>query len=158
MLDSTTLAAIIQMVGALIIAIVLTGKYEKKKQELDRANAFRELFNSFNLRFNALNKVLNEVLDLSDTRKSAGVQLYFTDLTSEQRDKVQDYLNLCSEEFLWKRKGFIDDDVWIAWKLGLSYYLQADPIKELFRREKNGPYRASYYEGFFQEITDILPE
>jgi hypothetical protein len=60
---------------------------------------------------------------------------------------IQDYLNLCAEEFLWYRLGRIDEDVWISWKRGMDYYLQSsEEVKNYFVNEK--AFNQSYYRLF----------
>jgi len=35
-----------------------------------------------------------------------------------------DYLNFCGEEYLWKTKGRIPENVWNFWENGMIYYFK----------------------------------
>ena len=150
-------ATILGAGGAILFAHTVTNTFEKQKHQVEKDLAFRQLFNDFNVRFDNLNGSLNEVLKLAK-EEFAGNILPFDALSTLHQNSIQDYLNLCSEEFLWHRKKFIDEEIWLSWKIGLSYYLKVEPIAELFKRERDGLYAKSYYEGFFKEIADILPQ
>jgi hypothetical protein len=54
---------------------------------------------------------------------------------------LYDYFNLCSEEYLMKKKGYIYPEVWEAWCKGIQDFLKHERIKMLWDKEmKTGSY------------------
>ncbi|MHA7128404.1 hypothetical protein [Algoriphagus namhaensis] len=99
----------------------------------------KELFNEFNKRFDEKNEILNKII--------AGNT--FRDQDILQIEQVVDYLNLCSEEYYWYKKGRIDELVWQSWKKGMMFYLGNANFKRVIedqRKEKD-----SYY-GLYEEL------
>ena len=76
--------------------------YVIEKQQLDEAKLFKELFVEFNRRYDDLNEELNRMAREDPTAP----------LTSANLDCLFDYFNLCGEEFLFYRKGYIYPEVW----------------------------------------------
>lgn len=103
--------------------------------------SFRDLFREFNKRFDDINESLNEIVHAySDSRLETKI--------------IQDYLNLCSEEYLWKKKKRIPKSVWEAWEAGIIDYLKkSQKIKDHFVDEYKRGHDKSYY-GF---LSYILP-
>ncbi|GAA5523311.1 hypothetical protein Asal01_03280 [Fodinibius salicampi] len=64
------------------------------------------------------------------------------ELCSEDESYLVDYFNLCAEEYLFKKKGYIPDDVWKSWENGMEFYMKDDKIKHLWIKEKKSE---SYY-------------
>lgn len=110
---------------------------------LSKDQTFRDLFREFNKRFDDLNESLNEIVDgYSDSRRDNKV--------------IQDYLNLCSEEYLWRKKKRIEKEVWRAWEAGiLDYLLKSEKIKDYFIKEEAND--KSYY-GFIKYIIPKIPK
>jgi hypothetical protein len=145
-------AALISVIPATLVAIaalalsIRQALSESRKSALADSRAQRELFEKFNERFNALNEDLNAIREGQFSaygRKTA-------------QGVIQDYLNLCSEEYLWKKRGLIDDEIWEVWLDGINHYLQSPPIAEVFYREwRDAP--NSYY-GLFQHARLLLPK
>jgi hypothetical protein len=65
------------------------------------------------------------------------------DLTKIELDTLNDYFNLCSEEYLYYVKGFIYPEVWKAWCNGMEYILQNVRIGTYWEKEQMNS--ASYY-------------
>lgn len=64
-------------------------------------------------------------------------------LSTDEENTLNDYFNLCGEEFLFYRKGYIYPEVWQAWHNGMKFYLDKDHrVKEHWEREKKAE---SYY-------------
>lgn len=98
-------------------------------------------FEKFNARYNELNDQLNIIA--SGTAKI---------LTPEQTKVLFDYFNLCAEEFLFHRSGYIDHDVWHSWIAGVKYFARNSAIRSLWESElKSG----SYY-GFTLTLFDTV--
>lgn len=139
-LSDDIIAAYIQAVPAAAIALAAL-LISFNQNRLEKRKAQRDLFEKFNQRFNSLNEDLNAI--------RAGSFAATAQKSAES--VVQDYLNLCSEEYLWRKRGFVDEEVWSAWLSGIHYYLKSPAILKVFVREqKTAPY--SYY-GFFKEVN-----
>ena len=104
MLDSQIVVAIITAIPASIIAIFVAKinknqlRLQEQQAELANKEAQRQLFEKFNERFDKLNEFLNDI----PANKS------LSELEKHEERSVQDYLNLCSEEYLWRTRGLID--------------------------------------------------
>lgn len=83
--------ALLPIVGGAVPLI-----YIFQKQQLDEAILFKDLFRDFNSRYGALNDELNKIKSLPTEQWS-----------DAQRANVDEYFNLCCEEYLYFRKGFI---------------------------------------------------
>ncbi len=146
------ISSTIQAIAAILtpaLAAILFWIYEHRKEKLEKAKAFRELFNEFNKRFDKLNKKLNKIREAS---------LNGTTLPKKYEATIQDYLNLCAEEYLWsteKYRSLIDCKIWSSWLEGIDYYLAAPLIKDYFRIELTGSAQKSYY-GLAQELEKKL--
>lgn len=122
--EDVTLA--ITMVGGIISFF-----YVVQKQQLEELQTFKELFNDFNNRYDKMNEKLNKMhgkpIDIA--------------LTENERDILNDYFNLCSEEYLYYRKGYIYREVWISWCKGMLHFLEDERIKnKWFEEEKTNSY------------------
>ena len=105
---------------------------------IDHDTMFKELFLELNARFDDMNEDLNSIVKNEKP---------VSDKTTEQ--VIQDYLNLCAEEYLWYKKGRIDEEVWKAWRAGMLEYIKTETIKVIFERESD--FDMSYY-GLFGEL------
>ncbi|MFD1314241.1 hypothetical protein [Namhaeicola litoreus] len=121
-----------------LIAIFTTLYFSLNKSWLDHDKIFIDLFHQMNTKFDELNEDLNSIREFGKPMNDRNPDAV-----------IQDYLNLCSEEYLWYMKGRIDESVWVAWKAGMNYYLESDIIKSYFISQK--PYDVSYY-GFINAI------
>jgi hypothetical protein len=63
-------------------------------------------------------------------------------LDPEQLITLMDYFNLCGEEYLYYRQGFLFPEVWKAWYKGMRYFVANARIAAVWREEKKGD---SYY-------------
>ena len=91
-----------------------------QKQALDEAHFIKELLVQFNARYDCLNGELNAII-----RKGC------TDLDPEDIMSLFDYFNLCGEEYLFYRKGYIYPEVWRSWVAGMNLYYKDPKIKRL---------------------------
>jgi hypothetical protein len=106
------------------------------RQHLDETKLFKELFVEFNRRYDRLNSRLNEIC-----RGDSAVPL-----TERERGVVFDYFNLCAEEFLFFRSGYIDAAVWKTWRSGMAFFFNDPRIRDLWNEEcGSADKRASYY-------------
>jgi len=107
--------------------------YFVQKQQLDELNSFRELFADFNSRYDKLNEKLNQIIE-EDGKKT---------LNKTEFDSIlNDYFNLCGEEYLYYKNGYIYPEVWKAWCNGMDYFLRNKTIGDRWAEEEKTD---SYY-------------
>jgi len=109
------------LTGALI-AGVLGFCYFIQQQRVAETHLFKDLFTEFNRRYDAL----NDDLDRIATSGSSGL---------EDKHLIIAYLNLCAEEYLFFREGYIHPVVWRAWCRGMLQYLNSDAFRTIVQRE-----------------------
>jgi len=127
------------------LGVTITAYLGILRQKIDDDKVFRELFNSFNQRYSdQINDEFNKLMIPSESLEPPNKLL------------IIDYFNLCSEEFLWYKKGRIPNDIWKAWEAGIIFNLSIPQVKELFECEtKDKGQKLSYY-GFAEYITSRL--
>jgi len=108
-----------------ILGGILWAAYLVQKQKLDEIHLFKELFTKFNARYNDLNGDINNILRGGDKQE----------LTPQELNKLYDYFNLCGEEYLFYRQGYIPPEVWKAWSNGMRIFLQNTRIREVWKKE-----------------------
>ena len=108
--------------------------YFIQKQQLEELEHFKELFKYFNEKYDTLNEKMNEIAK-GDVKKR---------LTKDEIDTLYDYFNLCSEEYLYFKNGYIYPEVWKAWCNGIEFYLQHKRIGDTWAEEEKEN-SASYY-------------
>lgn len=125
--------------------LIITVYFGIVRISLDRDRIFKELFKEFNERYNhSFNDFLNNLRSRPDIK-----------LDLDERNIVVDYLNLCAEEYLWRKRNRIPNDVWKAWLAGIQENMHIPQVKEVFMEEgRTVKARMSYY-GLFEEIERI---
>jgi len=130
-----------------IVGTVLGLSYFALKQHLEEVRLFKELFSEFNARYDKMSKQLYALLATRPDK----------DLTGEEITLLYGYFNLCAEEYLYYRKGFIYTEVWRAWLNGMVIFFKNPRICSLWEKEL---LTSSYY-GFakvhLQCAADDLP-
>jgi len=126
-----------------VIGVALSVVFFLQKQRLEEIRLFREIFADCNARYDELNEDLNAIV--------SGPQ--DENLTQEQRDTLMDYFNLCGEEFLYYRQGYLYPEVWQAWLNGMKVFFKNPRIAVVWSNEKESK---SYY-GLEHE-TALNPE
>ena len=109
---------------ALFIGIVYSHHARKK--------LFKEVFDNYNDRFRQMNTALNSIDSVGG-------------LSHQDRKLVIDYLALCAEAYVWRKRAIIPGDVWTAWMSRVEIYLQKPSIKQVFDEIK-----ASSPQGYYQ--------
>ena len=109
-------------------------------QHLQETKLFSELFRQFNSMYDELNEDLNRIAAASDV----------TMLGLKDKQVLFDYFNLCAEEYLYFKSGFIDPEVWNAWVNGMQYFVAVQHIRNLWGAELAG---GSYY-GFTLGVVE----
>ena len=115
--------------------------YFFQKQKLDEIRLMKELITDFNSRYDNLNEKLNDILKRG--YEDPSMELDQNDLAT-----LNDYFNLCAEEYLFKELGYINPRVWKAWYRGMGIYFKDRRIRELWEQEEKTD---SYYGFTFTE-------
>lgn len=132
-----------EVIGA-ILATGISLSFGIRQYKIENDKMFKELFQEFNKKYD---KKFNDKLNEIDCQFRLNNQ--YTISNREDRGLIIDYLNLCSEEYLWYSKGRIPEKVWKAWKAGMLYFLSLPPIKKIIKEQFNQ--KDSYY-GLFEEL------
>jgi hypothetical protein len=128
---------------AAIIATGISLSLGMRHYKTENDKLFKELFTEFNTKYDdKFNDKLQEIITQSETNENF-------ELTLLDEQLIVDYLNFCSEEYLWKTKGRISNEVWNAWENGMVYYLNNPIINKVVIKQKGQ--KDSYY-GLFSKI------
>jgi len=122
------------LLGA-VIAGLLGFFYFVQQQKLAEIALFKELFTEFNERYSHLYDCLSEITQLQNQVSPQ--------LSQSSEAVIIEYFNLCAEEYLFYKEGYIHDEAWSAWKAGMRFYFDNEVIKALWDKEKE---TESYYE------------
>jgi len=109
--------------------------YAQHKANTDR---FAILFKDFNERCSNLNTNLNRIKGLQANAL----------IDSAESQVLYDYFNLCAEEYLYFKAGYIDAEVWASWIHGMNHFAESTLIRSTWARELE---QGSYY-GFTLSI------
>jgi hypothetical protein len=115
-----------------IIGGLLSLVYFVQKQQIEEMQQVKDLLITFNERYDKLNEKLNTIIKSQEN--------YL--LNQEEINKVYDYFNLCAEEFLFYRKGYIYPEVWENWLRGMKIFFSNKQIRNEWEKEKG---TNSYY-------------
>ena len=110
---------------AAILAAALSFVYFVQKQKLEETTLFRILFDSFNHRYDLMNEKLNRII----------LEKTSDDLSIEDRLMLYDYFNLCAEEYLYFKQGYILPEAWESWFNGMRFYYRNERIRRLWDEE-----------------------
>lgn len=133
----TTSSIILGSVG-LVITVFIAWRSAK----LSHDQMLKELFTEFNERY----AVLNNTLYTIEEKYSTLEKLNAAPDAFALKQAVQDYFNLCSEEFFWYyHKKRIDKKIWDSWQSGMLYWYSVPAIRELWEAEVKESGKASYY-------------
>jgi hypothetical protein len=112
-----------------------------QKQKTEELVLFKQLFTEFNERFNRMNNGLYDIMDEPEEKA----------LSSKERKLLFDYFNLCGEEYLFYKQGYIYPEVWDAWHNGMKIFRANARIRTLWATELE---TFSYYGFHWNEPTD----
>lgn len=135
-----------------IAALYITWRYNLKNKELANDRMMKEIFLECNARYDSLNDIINLVLSLETDEEIEK----FNKLNDEDNIKgvakslilykINDYFNLCAEEYYWKQKGRIDETIWFSWHRGMiDIYNKSIIIRDLWEKECAHNGYESYY-------------
>ncbi len=117
---------------ATVVGAILSVAYFLQKQKLEELKLFREIFKECNERYDRMNEDLVRIAAIETLSFNAG-----------DRGRIVDYLNLCGEEYLYFKRGYIEPSVWQAWHAGMKTVISAPCIAHVWQEEKN---TGSYYD------------
>lgn len=107
-----------------LVGLIITFYYQYHNSKLAHDKMNKELFTEFNKRYDALNDFLLEIEATCKTLEDVSAK-------PELKYKLNDFFNLCAEEYYWKQKGRIDKSIWEGWCAGMnSWYNRVDIIQE----------------------------
>ena len=131
-----------QLPWAILLAIeggIISFTFAVQKQRLEEVRLFKELFKEFNERYDKQNDDLNCIYSQPSEKP----------LSSDETKILFNYFNLCGEEYLYFKRGFIYPEVWHAWKNGMTYFRKSLRIKKLWDEDLEA---GSYYGLSFDEL------
>lgn len=122
-----------------LIVAYISHRYNKHTQKMEHDRMMKDLFKEFNARYDKINHSLYEIekkyKTLQDLEKNPKLEY-----------KLNDFFNLCAEEYFWYKKGRIDESIWNAWSDGMNdWYHGVDIIKEAWEAEIKKRGCKSYY-------------
>lgn len=127
-------------------AIVATGisiSISLRQLKVENDKIFKELFIQFNTKFNEnFQKELEKIVEKHKNNIDYEVNEF-------EKILIIEYLNFCSEEYLWYKRGRIYEEVWTAWENGMLYYFNKKPINKVIIKEK---IKAQMYYMLFDKI------
>ncbi|WP_290567998.1 hypothetical protein [Leeuwenhoekiella sp. UBA6783] len=127
------------------LALSFTIWFSIQNRRLANDKMRKELFTEFNSRYDALNDFLEQI-----TQSSSLEELKQKNLEEYEvlRCKLNDYFNLCAEEYYWRKKRRIDKTIWKSWQAGMnSWYNKHQIIREAWKEE----YESFGYQSFYLE-------
>jgi len=115
-----------------LLGTVISIIYSFQAQRREEVRLFKDLFTDFNERYDRLNDEMNKILRLPSNEA----------LSNGHLDTLNDYFNLCGEEYLFYQLGYIRPKAWEAWLAGMRFYYADERIKKIWDRELESD---SYY-------------
>ncbi|MEI7767614.1 MAG: hypothetical protein WCJ97_09290 [Phycisphaerae bacterium] len=111
----------------------LASVYASYTHKIEKVKLFHELFKYYNCRYDSYNGILNSIVKDEDKDEDKGVELKYSDgsadgdkLAASRIKVVDDYFNLCAEEFFYYKQNVIPEDVWKSWRAGMQYFYNKD--------------------------------
>jgi hypothetical protein len=112
-----------------ILAAAVTGvvsfAYFVQKQKLEETRVIFDFFSQFNARYDKLNENLLAIVCRPETDP----------LNETEVQILIDYFNLCAEEYLIWKQGYVYPEVWKSWLNGMKFYFRQQRIRELWMRD-----------------------
>ena len=115
------------------------------KYRIENDRLFKELFSDFNTRYDGR---MSDLLNSLRRKKSY-------ELNEEEKNLVISYLNLCSEEFLWRNRNRVPSEVWSACLSGIKENLKIPQVREMYEDEISSDNGKNSFYGLVEEIGDI---
>ncbi len=132
-ISGDNLRAISTLIVSAIVALIAYC-FQKANYKLAHEKMENELFRDFNGRYDFLNDSLSKLAEITSIEQLTSTPSLIKNKT--MHNVVIDYFNLCAEQYYWKEKGRISNEIWKAWHKGMKYYYNSYPvIKELWDEE-----------------------
>ncbi|WP_138432392.1 hypothetical protein [Winogradskyella algicola] len=117
--------------------------YNRTQNNIAKHRLQKELFSEFNKRYDKLND------DLEAITQFESMEMLMDQKPDEYkllRYKLNDYFNLCAEEYYWYKNERIDLDLWKSWEAGMnSWYNNHRIIREAWQEEYNRFGQEAFY-------------
>ena len=129
-----------QSLGVLLTVVGSIGAlaFYLHRRHAEDARLVKELLAEFNERYDKINNDL-QLACWRDARFEVDTRLQFIK-----------YFNLCAEEWLFWRAGYIYDPVWEAWRNGMRQYSRDERVMAIWNEEAKTD---SYYGFDFRRVT-----
>jgi len=143
------------------VASCLAFCYFVQQQKLAETKMLKDLFTDFNERYDKLNDTLMEVCELDNAEPICGYKCFLKcfqkgqTLTSKHYNAINDYFNLCSEEYYFYNEGYVPKKVWDCWKTGMKEIFSNRFVREVWDAEFKKGLENSYYG--FAEVVQKWP-
>ena len=118
----------------ILAAIILTGislSLGLRQYRTENDKLFKELFQEFNHKYD---EKFNETLNRIDLESRSNNEYK---LSPDDKRLIIDYLNFCSEEYLWYHKDRMPQEVWESWENGMVYFLNLPPVNQIVLEQKD---------------------
>lgn len=116
-MNPSVLTTIILGLAGLLLTLIYN--YHNRRMAKDRMN--KELFTEFNKRYDSLNEYLEQIVSTCNNINELNAQPIL-------RYKLNDYFNLCAEEYYWHTKNRIDKRIWHSWEEGMNRWYNKYPV------------------------------
>ncbi|NDP28241.1 MAG: hypothetical protein GZ087_12565 [Flavobacterium sp.] len=138
MSDAVLISTVLGGCGLLITLI-----YNYKNTQLANHKMHKELFTEFNKKYDTLNGDLNYICSLS---KGFFLEFDMGEDSRRLQTVINDFFNLCAEEYYWSREKRIPKRVWKSWEKGMNdIYNQSEIIRHYWDEECKNEGHLSYY-------------
>ncbi|MBR9860733.1 hypothetical protein GYB22_08300 [bacterium] len=132
-------------------ANAISKKYSDANQQLSEDQIFHDLFTDFNRRYDEINNTLYRIEQTFNDSEPEELQRF-----PEIYSKLNDFFNLCAEEYFWYKRKRIPNDIWKVWHNGMNYWYNRVPsIRSAWEYELTQFGHEGYYlkegESFFNE-------
>lgn len=106
---------------------------------MEQDRMMKDLFKEFNARYDKINNSLKQIEKKCKNLKELEEH-------PKLAYKLNDFFNLCAEEYYWHKKGRIDKDIWEAWSDGMNdWYNDVEVIQKAWEAEIKYRGCKSYY-------------
>lgn len=115
-----------------LLGSILPIFYFVQKQKLDELHVFLEIFESANDKYKKLGNKLEAIVSKANDEP----------LDESEREVLIAYFNLCAEEYLYFRQGYIFPHVWDSWENAMRLIFSNPRVSALWESESK---THSYY-------------
>jgi hypothetical protein len=128
-----------------VVGLIITWWFSQNNLKIAHQKMEKDLFSEFNKRYDILNDTLFLLrTDYTIADLHSHISLYNDKKTLHHA--LIDYFNLCGEQYYWKSKGRISDEIWNSWHAGMmGYYTRYEVVRKVWEEEcKEDGYRTYY--------------